>query len=848
MANGNTTTDIQEAVRYEVQNGQLTSTTGGYVSTAPGIESLPFALTSAPEVISINFTVTNGVLVWSNAVFTDGKATLYKTPTDLVDNAQIIARLSGPTSNDWAAVALMAMPVSGPVTANASQSTSMASVVSIGPASTSAVTSQSSLGSQTAQSNTGGPAPSSTGTFYSAMSSSLSVSQTTSSAVVSGSITMTSATTSSQSAIPTYACPANNDSTVGDLEGIQYTIGCGQATTGDTFASTTVSRSFNECFGLCDQLPGCLAVYYDGGSNGVGAGTCWFNNQPASFLRDDKLQYFVCNGSFYSLIDFHLNKHDLQSYVSPCGEHYVSFVSYVSLQRPIYVEFFLDSNFNFKSVRQQRDHFDIHDQFYILLNNFYQPWNKYLFHEYSSRIELLADKQLKPDQYHVGDINVQRYVELFTKLKHSEIIYDQQLKQHVLICILDFIKRKQCQLANLDYVKLKQCCFIYEYILGFHLQYFKHPQPTKYDEYELRLNLFKYLVCDKQSFFPDELIFGKLRRLLIGLFEHSLIYQQHFVSKFDKHIIKYRFYLIKHVHAKYTDIYAYIHLTQAGNPCYSWTWASGALTNTYGVGSGTCYFKNFQTASFTTVASGNNAANYVGAIMAAHYDPNGDTYPPGIIHTSSSTSSAQKTTTTTTTTPTSSSSSTSNPAITSMSSSSSSSSSSSTTSTSSSTSTRSTQYLVLPSPTPCDFGDPQGTDEDDSFCDIPLSFPLQIYSKSDTTIHASTNGYISILTGSSQYQTSPLPNSHIPNNTVLPYASDMYLYGSAYPPQGIFYQASSSNITLEYYLGRYQGSGMYHFTVAYNTSAPGVFVYTYYTVGGSTDDGVMGVVGAQGGE
>ena len=144
-----------------------------------------------------------------------------------------------------------------------------------------------------------------------------------------------------------------------------------------------------------------------------------------------------------------------------------------------------------------------------------------------------------------------------------------------------------------------------------------------------------------------------------------------------------------------------------------------------------------------------------------------------------------------------------------------------------------------------------GTDEDDSYCDIPLAFPVQMYSKTDNTLHASTNGYVSIFSGSSQYQiyqAGPLPNTHIPNNTVLPYGSDLYLYGSSYPPQGIFYQTGLTNVTLEYYLGRYQSNGTYHFTVAYDLTKPGIFVYTYYTVGGSSDNGALGVVGTQGSE
>ncbi|KAK4556524.1 hypothetical protein LTR86_006669 [Recurvomyces mirabilis] len=1010
MANGNTTTDIKEAVRYEIQHGQLTSTTGGYVSTAPGIESLPFALTSAPEVISNNFTVANGVLAWSNAVFTDGKATLYKTPTDQVDNAQIIARLSGPISNDWAAVALMAMPVSGSVTANASQSTSMASVITIGPASTSAVTSQSSQGSQTALSNTGGLTPSSTGTSYSIMSSSPPLSQRTSSVVVSGSLSMTSATTASQSAIPTYACPANNGSTVGDLQGIQYTIGCGQATTGDTFASTTVSRSFDECFGLCDQLPGCLAFYYDGGSNGVGTGTCWFNGQPASFVSASvghvaaiRVSSPSSPSSSVTLATFSTGPlgpigqptlysgYETTSYntsfamglsipsststptstmssatsviaasttstssampvsnaasssssasssaassiansvstststTSPTSSSTTSTISRTSTSSgsstssttsPAVSSSSQTSSSSLTSSTSATTTSSSTSSFSTVSSmptssqssttiSSTQTSSSSSSSSSSSTLAISSSSlssSLSSSMTTTSSINSSSMAMTTstnnpspsssttssspistpissttstmtisssstsssppsTTLSSSSTVSSTSTSSASISSTSSTSSRPSTTSTSLSSTTPSISSVTSSTSSTMSTSSGSSSASTSSSSSTVSstssistlssISISPSISSTSTSTSTQNAPTSTPTYTCPGLNKASVTdqYGEQYVVQCGADTTGGNFDAARTT-TSWNDCFASCYnRTQAGNPCYSWTWASGALTNTYGVGSGSCYFKNFQTASFTTVASGNNAANYVGAIMAAHYDPNGDTYPPGITHTSSSTSSAQKTTTTTTTTTTSSSSSTSSPTITSMSSSSSS--SSSTTSTSSSTSTRSTQYLVLPSPTPCDFGDPQGTDEDDSFCDIPLSFPLQIYSKSDTTIHASTNGYISILTGSSQYQTGPLPNSHIPNNTVLPYASDMYLYGSAYPPQGIFYQASSSNITLEYYLGRYQGSGMYHFTVAYNTSAPGVFVYTYYTVGGSTDDGALGVVGAQGGE
>ncbi|KAK5107179.1 hypothetical protein LTR62_001673 [Meristemomyces frigidus] len=307
------------------------------------------------------------------------------------------------------------------------------------------------------------------------------------------------------------------------------------------------------------------------------------------------------------------------------------------------------------------------------------------------------------------------------------------------------------------------------------------------------------------------------------------------------------------------------------------------------MGQGVCYFKDETPISFAPTA---NQIYYVAAILAADYDAAGDTYYPSphtmvtsstqassssfsrqstssstvstsstpIVSYGSSSSSTttsmsiSRTTTLTTTTSltltepttvttstivTSTASTTAPPPYQATSSSS---------TTTSSTSTLSTKYLVLASPTPCSFGDPPGTDEDDDYCAIPLPFPLTLYTATGTTIYASTNGFVSLRNGSSQYQTSTLPNAHIPPNSMVAYGSDLYLYGAASPPQGISYQVNATAFTVEYYLGRYQGGGsqLYHFTIEYAIANPGVYVYTYYSVGGSTDDGLMGVVGSQG--
>nr|OQO17139.1 hypothetical protein B0A51_16182 [Rachicladosporium sp. CCFEE 5018] len=265
-----------------------------------------------------------------------------------------------------------------------------------------------------------------------------------------------------------------------------------------------------------------------------------------------------------------------------------------------------------------------------------------------------------------------------------------------------------------------------------------------------------------------------------------------------------------------------------GTNCTAFTYFGG----NNGVGGGTCFFKNELGETFLP---GN--AQLVGVIKMAYY-----------VAPSSSSMMVVSTTSTTFSTPSSS------PPMTT-----SSASLASSLSTSALTSTSTRPYLVLPSPTPCDFGDPPNYDEDDSYCEVDLPFNAQIYSTTSQKTYASTNGYISLLQGSSQYSTRALPASNIPNSTVVPLFDDLFLYGP--PPtgtgvagankQGIWYEIQGSAVVWEYYVGRGgDATSIYHFTVAYDSNLPGTWRYKYYSVGTTGSDagvnGASAAVGMQG--
>ncbi|KAH0346587.1 hypothetical protein KCU81_g3870, partial [Aureobasidium melanogenum] len=157
----------------------------------------------------------------------------------------------------------------------------------------------------------------------------------------------------------------------------------------------------------------------------------------------------------------------------------------------------------------------------------------------------------------------------------------------------------------------------------------------------------------------------------------------------------------------------------------------------------------------------------------------------------------------------------------------------------------STYNGLLPSPTRCDFGDPIDTDEDDSYCEIDLPFQMTMYGGSSSATFPSTNGLLSLVSGTTDYDSSPgLPNPYIPLYAAAPFFDDLFKTGSDLE-QGIFYTYTSTAVTYEYRLIRAGTTETYHFTVSYDSTNPGVFVYRYYDIG-QAQGSASAAIGIQG--
>ncbi|EQB50342.1 hypothetical protein CGLO_10211 [Colletotrichum gloeosporioides Cg-14] len=148
---------------------------------------------------------------------------------------------------------------------------------------------------------------------------------------------------------------------------------------------------------------------------------------------------------------------------------------------------------------------------------------------------------------------------------------------------------------------------------------------------------------------------------------------------------------------------------------------------------------------------------------------------------------------------------------------------------------------ILPSPTSLI------SDGDDVFSSALLPFPIGVFGSYETTVYASSNGFLSLYAGSTAYNNQPLPSafSGLPDVSILPFWDDLYVQS---PSQVVQYQifgsnTGSRNVTFEWVTEHYaEPSQFYHFTVTFEEAQPGIVTYRYYT---TYDKGESATVGVQ---
>ncbi|CAD0045960.1 unnamed protein product [Aureobasidium pullulans] len=170
--------------------------------------------------------------------------------------------------------------------------------------------------------NPNGPTQDYLAPIYTSTASSVSSVVSSPSSSLTGSSTTSAATGIVSQA--SYSCPANDRQQVVDSNGFIYTIGCNSDSTGGG-TLTGSARSFNDCFGYCDQTAGCNGFTYNG--------NCYlklnFNNIAFQSATDGRMaairQHCSIRGKFTVECFFKLTFQSFQSVV----ECFIGFVVFL---------------------------------------------------------------------------------------------------------------------------------------------------------------------------------------------------------------------------------------------------------------------------------------------------------------------------------------------------------------------------------------------------------------------------------------------------------------------------------------------------------------------------------------
>ncbi|SCO34728.1 uncharacterized protein FFMR_03608 [Fusarium fujikuroi] len=159
------------------------------------------------------------------------------------------------------------------------------------------------------------------------------------------------------------------------------------------------------------------------------------------------------------------------------------------------------------------------------------------------------------------------------------------------------------------------------------------------------------------------------------------------------------------------------------------------------------------------------------------------------------------------------------------------------------------QTILLANPTP--IFDAQNGRYDDFNTGVTAPFPIEFFGAASSSVYVSTNGFLSLDSGSNSYANTGLPTESIPSNSIMPYWEDL-LITEGTCNTGIFYDvyetARGNTFTIEYNVGSLQpsliGTGE-HFSVSFYEDHPGLVRFEYYQ---TTKHGSSATIGLQSGE
>ncbi|RBA10558.1 hypothetical protein FPRO05_05147 [Fusarium proliferatum] len=157
------------------------------------------------------------------------------------------------------------------------------------------------------------------------------------------------------------------------------------------------------------------------------------------------------------------------------------------------------------------------------------------------------------------------------------------------------------------------------------------------------------------------------------------------------------------------------------------------------------------------------------------------------------------------------------------------------------------QTILLANPTP--IFDAQNGRYDDFNTGVTAPFPIEFFGAASSSVYVSTNGFLSLDSGSNSYANTGLPTESIPSNSIMPYWDDL-LITEGTCNTGVFYDvyetARGNTFTIEYNVGSLQpsliGTGE-HFSVSFYEDHPGLVRFEYYQ---TTKHGSSATIGLQG--
>jgi hypothetical protein len=138
------------------------------------------------------------------------------------------------------------------------------------------------------------------------------------------------------------------------------------------------------------------------------------------------------------------------------------------------------------------------------------------------------------------------------------------------------------------------------------------------------------------------------------------------------------------------------------------------------------------------------------------------------------------------------------------------------------------QNTVLANPTPIFVASADNPAYDDSYKMITIPFPVGIYGASSSDVYVSTNGILSLFSGTSLFGNNELPYSSAPEVSLMVYWDDLFITSAACNV-GIFYDVSETDrgqaVTVEWNVGA--NGNVEHFTATLYKDHPGLVRYEY---------------------